>query len=37
VAEQLGGLRRPWKVPNESGRIVLTARPAATGAPELLA
>jgi predicted NAD/FAD-binding protein len=37
VAEQLGGLRRPWKVPNESGRIVLTARSAATGAPELLA
>ncbi len=26
VAEQLGGLRRPWRVPNESGRIVLTAR-----------
>ena len=26
VAEQLGGLRRPWQVPNESGRIVLTAR-----------
>jgi predicted NAD/FAD-binding protein len=23
VAEQLGGLRRPWNVPNESGRIVL--------------
>jgi predicted NAD/FAD-binding protein len=23
VAEQLGGLRRPWSVPNESGRIVL--------------
>jgi predicted NAD/FAD-binding protein len=37
VAEQLGGVRRPWKVPNESGRIVLTARPAATGAPEMLA
>jgi predicted NAD/FAD-binding protein len=29
VAEQLGGLRRPWNVPNESGRIVLTARTAA--------
>ena len=28
VAEQLGGLRRPWKVPNESGRIVLTAKTA---------
>jgi uncharacterized protein len=26
VAEQLGGLRRPWNVPDESGRIVLTAR-----------
>jgi predicted NAD/FAD-binding protein len=26
VAEQLGGLLRPWQVPNESGRIVLTAR-----------
>jgi predicted NAD/FAD-binding protein len=24
VAEQLGGLRRPWKVPNESGRIIVT-------------
>jgi predicted NAD/FAD-binding protein len=26
VAEQLGGMRRPWKVPHESGRIVLEAR-----------
>ncbi len=26
VAEQLGGVRRPWQVANESGRIVLTAR-----------
>jgi predicted NAD/FAD-binding protein len=26
VAEQLGEVRRPWQVPNESGRIVLTAR-----------
>ena len=26
VAEQLGGVRRPWQVPNEFGRIVLTAR-----------
>jgi predicted NAD/FAD-binding protein len=26
VAEQLGGSRRPWSVPNESGRIVLTVR-----------
>jgi predicted NAD/FAD-binding protein len=24
VAEQLGGVRRPWSVPDESGRIVLT-------------
>jgi predicted NAD/FAD-binding protein len=29
VAEQLGGVRRPWTVPDESGRIVVTA-PAAT-------
>lgn len=36
VAEQLGGLRRPWQVPNESGRIVLTAKTAETGTPELL-
>jgi predicted NAD/FAD-binding protein len=28
VAEQLSGLRRPWSVPEESGRIVLTARSA---------
>jgi predicted NAD/FAD-binding protein len=26
VAEQLGGVRRPWTVPGESGRIALTAR-----------
>jgi uncharacterized protein len=25
VAEQLGGLSRPWRVPDESGRIKLTA------------
>jgi predicted NAD/FAD-binding protein len=25
VAEQLGGVRRPWQVANESGRIILTA------------
>jgi predicted NAD/FAD-binding protein len=25
VAEELGGVRRPWSVPNESGRIVRTA------------
>jgi uncharacterized protein len=36
VAEQLGGLRRPWSVPDESGRIVVTARTAAESAPELL-
>jgi predicted NAD/FAD-binding protein len=29
VAEQLGGVRRPWSVPNESSRIVLTAQAAA--------
>jgi predicted NAD/FAD-binding protein len=28
VAEQLGHVRRPWQVPNESGRIVLTPRTA---------
>lgn len=28
VAEQLGGVRRPWTVPNESGRIVLEPREA---------
>ncbi len=27
VAEQLGGVRRPWDVPNESGRIHITAPP----------
>jgi uncharacterized protein len=36
VAEQLGGLRRPWTVANESGRIVLAARPHAESAQELL-
>jgi uncharacterized protein len=36
VAEQLGGLRRPWSVPNESGRIVLTARTATKNASESL-
>ena len=35
VAEQLGGLRRPWQVPNESGRIVLTAKTAETTTSEL--
>jgi len=28
VAEQLGGVRRPWSVADESGRIVLDPRPA---------
>lgn len=37
VAEQLGEVRRPWCVPNESGRIVLTARNADVGTSELLA
>lgn len=37
VAEQLGGLRRPWRVQNESGRIVLTAKTSKSGIPELLA
>lgn len=36
VAEQLGGLRRPWSVPNESGRIVLTARTAQARSRELM-
>jgi predicted NAD/FAD-binding protein len=36
VAEQLGGVRRAWRVPNESGRIALTAPAAAPGASELL-
>ena len=27
VAEQLGGLRRPWNVPDQSGRIVLASKP----------
>lgn len=30
VAEQLGGVRRPWSVANESGRICLTPQPADT-------
>jgi len=36
VAEQLGGVRRPWSLPNESGRIVLTARETAASSSELL-
>jgi predicted NAD/FAD-binding protein len=35
VAEQLGGMRRPWRVADESGRIALT-QAAATRAAELL-
>jgi uncharacterized protein len=36
VAEQLGGLRRPWKVPDESGRIVLAREAVSETEPELL-
>ena len=35
VAEQLGDVRRPWQVPNESGRIVLTAKTTGAKEPEL--
>ena len=35
VAEQLGGLRRPWNVPNESGRIVLGREVPRETTPEL--
>jgi predicted NAD/FAD-binding protein len=35
VAEQLGDVRRPWQVANESGRIGLTARTNDTRAAEL--
>ncbi len=35
VAEQLGGVRRPWTVPNESGRIKRGGARAATSALEL--
>ena len=37
VAEELGGVRRPWNVPNESGRIVLGAPTAETATAELAA
>lgn len=37
VAEQLGGLRRPWQVLNESGRIVLTIKTNRSGISERLA
>ena len=36
VAEQLGNVRRPWQVPNEFGRIVLTARTTEASASEML-
>ena len=35
VAEQLGGVRRPWTVPDESGRIVLGREAMRTAIPEL--
>ncbi len=35
VAEQLGNVRRPWNVPNESGRIVLAANTRSLPEPEL--
>ena len=37
VAEQIGGVRRPWNVPDESGRIVLPPRVAHVSSPGLLA
>ena len=37
VAEQLGHVRRPWSVANESGRIVLNAQSAAAGSAEITA
>lgn len=37
VAEALGGARRPWTVPNESGRIVVGPTPAPVQQPELAA
>ncbi|MCX7310566.1 MAG: FAD-dependent oxidoreductase [Alphaproteobacteria bacterium] len=35
VAEQLGGIRRPWRVPYESGRIVLNSPAGLSSASEL--
>ncbi len=35
VAEQLGGVRRPWNVANESGRIALGRTAVSTAIPEL--
>jgi predicted NAD/FAD-binding protein len=37
VAEQLGGVKRPWKVANESGRIALTEPVTGDSAAELAA
>ncbi|MFD0987921.1 NAD(P)/FAD-dependent oxidoreductase [Methyloligella solikamskensis] len=37
VAEQLGGLRRPWDVPDESGRIIVDPHHAETDRTELAA
>jgi predicted NAD/FAD-binding protein len=37
VAEALGGTRRPWLVPNESGRIVIDPQPPATVRTEVAA
>jgi predicted NAD/FAD-binding protein len=37
VAEQLGGLRRPWTVANESGRIVVGPAPQRTSHLEIVA
>ena len=36
VAEQLGGVARPWRVPNDSGRILLAAPTISEGAKESL-
>ncbi len=36
VAEQLGGLRRPWCVPDQSGRIILGSRNPSESTHELL-
>jgi uncharacterized protein len=37
VAEQLGGVRRPWNVPDESGRLALPMRSTEAKAAEVLA
>lgn len=36
VAEQLGGVRRPWNLPDESARICLDPRSPTNGTPEFL-